>query len=191
MHTSFSSAYHVNGLSNFWTNVARIPLDKRRRFKCLSLYYHMLKKILKYLDTSFTKHIWKLRWLARAMCKNISNLQHTPSKYFKFATHPFKIFQMCNTPLQNISNLQHTPSKYFKFATHPFKIFQICNTPRETFKCATHCEKLSNVQHTATNFQMCNTLRETFKRAAHCGKLSKMQHTAKTFQIRVSCTERP
>ena len=99
-----------------------------------------------------------LRWLARAMCK----------KYFKCATHPFKvfqicntplqIFQICNTPLQNISNLQHTPSKYFKFATHG--------------------EKLSNVQHTATNFQMCNTLRETFKRAAPCDKLSKMQHTA-------------
>ena len=75
---------------------------------------------------------------------------------------------MCNTLLQNNSNLQHTPSEYFK--------------------CATHGEKLSNVQHPATNFQMCNPLQETFKRAAHCRNNCRAEHRVK---IRLRCTRWP
>ena len=66
--------------------------------------------------------------------QNISNLQHTPSKYFKYVTHPFKIFQTCNsTPSRNISNVQHTARN-----------FQTCSTLRQTFKCAAPCEKFSD-----------------------------------------------
>ena len=53
----------------------------------------------------------------------------------------------------------------------------MCNQELSTLG-ATHGEKLSNVQHTATNFQMCNTRRETFKRAAPYDKLSNVKHTA-------------
>ena len=79
---------------------------------------------------------------------------------------------MCNTPLHSI---------YFKCATHGDKLsnvqhpvtnFQMCNTLRETFKCAAQWDKLSNVQHTARNFQTCSTLWQTFKCATQCEKFS-------------------
>ena len=78
----------------------------------------------------------KIFQMCNTPLQNNSNLQHTPSEYFKCATHPFTVFQMCSTPLQNISNVQHTA-----------KNFQTCSTLRQTFKCATHCGNNCRAEH--------------------------------------------
>ena len=68
--------------------------------------------------------------------QNISNVQHTTSKYFRCAEHHLKIFQMCSTPPQNISDVQHTTSKYFRCAAHHLEIFQMCSTPPQNIVTA-------------------------------------------------------
>ena len=99
--------------------------------------------------------------------QNISDVQHTTSKYFRCAAHHLEIFQMCSTPPQNISDVQHTTSKYFRCAAHHLEIFQMCSTPPRN---------ISDVQHTTSKYFRC---------AAHTSKYFKCAaHHLEKFQVR-------
>ena len=112
---------------------------------------------------------WPIRASARSTPRNISNVQHTTSKYFKCVAHHLEIFRTRSTPSRSISNAQHTTAKYFKCAAHRLEIFQMCSTPPQYFERAAHhrgifrtrstpSRNISNAQHTTA---------KCFKRTAH------------------------
>ena len=98
--------------------------------------------------------------------QNISDVQHTTSKYFKCAAHHLEIFQMCSTPPQNISDV----------TAYHLEIFQMCSTPPRN---------ISNVQHTTS---------KSFKCVAHHLEIFQTRHTPPRNIMRsdkTACTEGP
>ena len=62
--------------------------------------------------------------------RNISNVQHTTSKYFKCAARHLKIFQVCSIlPRNTFRCAAHHLEKYFKCVAHHLEIFQTRRSP--------------------------------------------------------------
>ena len=66
----------------------------------------------------------KIFQMCRTQPRNISDVQHTTSIYFRRAAHHLDIFQMYNTPPRYISDVQHITSKHFKCAAHTWEYFE-------------------------------------------------------------------